>query len=145
MRERDQVQAVLRQMNDRSIAEFYAAAKSDCDRWHATRTMRLLVWLEGRTGGAWPWGEIWLGKGILRGWSFHFASGYGGFVVSFPMPRWLPGFVRDIQIDGPLRFWRGEGCPWWRESDLHGFLPVLPLGKPFASRTRRLRGGSRSV
>jgi hypothetical protein len=76
--------------------------------WQETRLMRTLDWLEAHTpGGIWPWGGIWLGKGPLRGCSFHFASGNGGFAFGFPLPRWLPGFVRSYQIDGPKRFWRG--------------------------------------
>lgn len=108
------------------------------------RWMRLLDWIEAHTpGGRWPWGQIWLGKGPLRGFAFHFATGHpSGFALSFPMPRWLPGFVRPYQIDGPKRFWRGERCPWWRDSDLHGLIPLFPPGLPSASRTRRLRGHS---
>jgi len=103
--------------------------------------MRLLDWIEAHTpGGRWPWGQIWLGKGVLRGWSFHFASGTPtGFAFGFPLPRWLPGFVRSYQVDGPKRFWRGEICPWWRESDLHAIVPLFPPGLPSAGRSRRLR------
>jgi hypothetical protein len=106
--------------------------------WENTRLMRTLDWIEARTpGDRWPWGMIWLGKGPLRGWAFHFASGYGGFALSFPLPRWLFGFVHSYQTDGPRRFW--QRCPWWRESDLHGCLPLLPIGLPHFYRTRRLR------
>lgn len=103
--------------------------------------MRTLDWLETHTTGAhsWPWARIWIGRRLLRGWSFHFASGVGGFAFGFPLPRWLPGFVRSYQVDGPRRFWRGQRCPWWRESDLHVIVPLLPPGLPSASRTRRLR------
>jgi len=102
--------------------------------------MRLLDWIEAHTpGGSWPWGMIWLGRGPLRGWSFHFASGVGGFAFGYPLPRWLPGFVREYQVDGPRRFWRFQRCPWWRESDLHIIQPLLPLGLPHGGRTRRLR------
>ncbi len=107
--------------------------------WYDTRLGRLLGWVDDHTPGHFPWAQIWLAKGPLRGWSFHFASGHGGFAVGFPLPRWLPGFVRSYQVDGPKRLWRGEVCSWWRESDLHGILPLLPPGRPTASRTRRLR------
>lgn len=110
------------------------------DDWQASRTMRILDWIEAHTpGGSWPWACSWHGKGPFRGFSFHFASGSVGFFVSFPLPRWLPGFVREYQIDGPRRFWHGEVCPWWRDSDLHGYLPLLPFGWPHAGRSRRLR------
>jgi hypothetical protein len=107
--------------------------------WDETRTARLLDWVEAHTpGGRWPWGHIWLGRGPLRGWSFHFASGVGGFAIGFPLPRWLPGFVRSYQIGGPRSAWACQPCPWWRESDLNAILPLLPPGWPHAMRTRRL-------
>lgn len=113
---------------------------SEFEAWQSTRLMRFLDWLEEHTpGGRWPWGHIWLGKRSLKGWSFHFASGYGGFYIGIPLPRWLPGFVREYQVGGPRHFWRGETCPWWRTSNLHALIPILPPGKPTAMRTRRSR------
>ncbi len=105
--------------------------------FEANRFGRLLGWIDDRTPGRFPWGQIWFSRRLR--WSFHFASGYGGFAFGFALPRWLPGFVRPYQVDGPRRFWRGERCPWWRESDLSVIVPVLPVGLPIFSRTRRLR------
>lgn len=114
--------------------------------WSSTDTtnpkwMRFLDWIEAHTpGGSWPWGQIWIGHGVLRGCSFHFATGYpSGFAFGFPLPRWLPGFVRSYQTDGPRRFWQLEKCWWWRGSDLHAIVPFFPPGIPSALRTRRLR------
>lgn len=108
----------------------------DIAYWQATWLMRLLDWLEAHTtDGRWPWGKIWL----WHGFSFHFASGVGGFAFGFGLPRWLPGFVTDYQVDGPRRFWRGERCPWWQESNLSCIVPLLPPGMPSAYRTRRPR------
>lgn len=113
------------------------------DAWHETRTARALDWLEARTpGGSWPWAHIWLGpkRGPLRNrFAFHFASGVGGFAISMPLPRWLPGFVSRYQVDGPRSAWVLQRCPWWRESDLTLYVPLLPIGRLHAGRSRRLR------
>jgi hypothetical protein len=108
--------------------------------WYEANVVgRAVAWLDDHTPGRLPWGHIWLGRGLPRGLSFHWPSGHGGFAFGFPLPRWLPGFVRPYQTDGPKRLWRGEVCPWWRESDLHAIVPLLPPGLPIFSRTRRLR------
>lgn len=112
--------------------------------YESSRFGRLISWLDDRTPGRLPWGHVWIGPkhGPLRHrFGFHWPSGDGGFALSMPLPRWLPGFVREYQVDGPRRFWRFERCPWWRGSDLSVIVPVLPPGRPIPSRTRRLRRG----
>ena len=108
--------------------KFYDEQMREMEEWQATRWMRLLDWIESSTTGAgsWPWGMIWL----RRGFSFHFASGSGGFAVGFPFPRWLPGFRKPYQV--PDR-WPHSG------EDLHGIVPLYPPGLPHFMRTRRLR------
>lgn len=101
--------------------------------WQESRFMRMLDWLDAHTPGHFPWGMIWL----KAGFSFHFASGIGGFFFGFPLPRWLPGFVRSYQTDGPKRFW--QRCSWASESNLRVIVPLLPPGLPSAYRTRRMR------
>lgn len=98
------------------------------------RWMRPLDWIEARTSGkgSWPWGQIWLGKGPLRGFAFHFATGQSGFALTVPLPRWLPGFVKSYQVD-ELRTRSGR-----RDSDLHALIPLFPPGLPSAMRTRCL-------
>jgi hypothetical protein len=92
--------------------------------------MRSLDWIEAHTpGGRWPWGQIWL----WHGFAFHFASGNGGFALTIPLPRWLPGFVRPYQVD-ELRTRSGRS-----ESNLHLLIPLFPLGRLSAMRTRRSR------
>ena len=101
--------------------------------WYESGFGKFVAWIDDHTPGHFPWAQIW----IWRGFSFHFASGHGGFAIGFPMPRWLPGFVRSYQVDGPKRFW--QICPWWKESDLHGIIPIMPPGLPSFMRTRRMR------
>jgi hypothetical protein len=107
------------------------ARLDEMDAWQATRWMRFLDWIERHTTGegSWPWGQIWL----KRGFAFHFASGSGGFAISFPLPRWLPGFVKSYQVQ-ELRTRKGR-----KGSDLHGTISLYPPGWPSAYRTRRLR------
>lgn len=110
--------------------------------WYETRLGRFLGWIDDHTPGMFPWARIWLWpkRGPLRcRFSLHFFSGNGGLMVGFPLPRWLPGFVKRYQIDGPRSAWILQTCPWWRESDLTVIIPVLPPGKPHAGRARRLR------
>jgi hypothetical protein len=99
--------------------------------WQETRWMRLLDWIENHTTGkgSWPWGMIWLWKGF----AFHFASGSSGFALTFPLPRWLPGFVKSYQVQS-LHTREGR-----KESDLHACLPIYPPGFPHVYRTRRMK------
>lgn len=104
---------------------------TDEGKWTESRWMRLLDWIEARTTGkgSWPWGMIWL----RRGFAFHFASGESGFVVTFPLPRMLPGFVKPYQVQ-ELRTREGR-----RGTNLRASLPLYPPGLPHAYRTRRAR------
>ena len=110
---------------------FFSEQMREMEVWQATRWMRLLDWIEAHTTGpgTWPWAGLWR----WRGFAFMFASGSYGFVLSFPLPRMLPGFVRSNQVQW-LRTREGR-----RDTELRGFLPLYPPGWPHCSRTRRLR------
>lgn len=58
--------------------------------------------------------------------------------IAFPLPRWLPGFVKPYQVSGPRSAWAMQVCPWWRESNLSVLVPLFPPGIPTAYRTRRM-------
>lgn len=104
---------------------------SEMQAWFDSRFMRTLDWIEAHTTGAgtWPWGMIWMKKRF----AFHFASGHGGFYVSLPIPRWLPGFVRPYQVE-EIKTRKGR-----KNTDLTLLIPIAPLGWWHTSRTRRLK------
>lgn len=121
-------------MDDETLASFDGHLYDETQtrkRW----LLRILDWVERHTTGegTWPWGCMWMWKGF----SFHFASGIGGFAIVVPLPRMLPGFVRPYQVQS-MRTRAGR-----RESDLRMVIPLLPPGLPSASRTMRLRGRKR--
>lgn len=70
--------------------------------------------------------------GIRRPFSV-MCSPAGGFCLIVKLPRMLPGFVKPYQ-DQTLHTREGR-----RGTHLHLFIPLLPLGFPHASRTRRGR------
>lgn len=56
-----------------------------------------------------------------------------GLSLIVKLPRMLPGFVKSYQ-DQTLRTREGR-----RGTDLTLFLPLVPIGRPHTSRTRRHR------
>lgn len=95
------------------------------------RCWLLIDWLDRHTGKHLRWGGIY----AKRGFVFGMPDGLGGgFWCAFPLPRMLPGFVREHQVD-ELRTRAGR-----RESDLCMIVPLFPPGKWLPSRTRRFRG-----